>query len=196
MFTGIVQELGEVCLLATRGNGLSLGVQSSSEFAHELVSGDSVAVDGVCLTVVRRDGNRIFFDVIPETLACTTIGERSVGDKVNLEGSLRMGDSMGGHLVSGHVLGTAEIVAIEENRYYFHVVENLAPYLFEKGFIAVDGASLTIVSVDGAVFSVGLIPETLQRTTLGYKREKARVNIEIETSTKIQVDTLRRLMKL
>ncbi|WP_100934596.1 riboflavin synthase subunit alpha [Candidatus Chlamydia corallus] len=196
MFSGIIQELGEICFLEFQGKGLGLGIKSTPAFARLLVPGSSVGVDGICLTVVSRDQNKIFFDVIPETLACTTLGERNCGDLVNLEGALHMGDAIGGHLLSGHVLGTTEIVVIKENRYYFRTSEELSPYLFGKGFIAIDGISLTIVSVDFDTFSVGLIPETLQRTTLGKKKEGERVNIEIDMSTKVQVDAIQRSLAL
>ncbi|ACZ33508.1 riboflavin synthase, alpha subunit [Chlamydia pneumoniae LPCoLN] len=194
MFSGIIQELGEVCFFEAQGNGLSLGIKSTPLFVSPLVTGDSVAVDGVCLTLTSCNESKIFFDVIPETLACTTLGEKRCSDQVNLEAALKMGDSIGGHLLSGHVFGTAEIFLIKENRYYFRGSKELSQYLFEKGFIAIDGISLTLVSVDSDTFSVGLIPETLQRTTLGKKREGERVNIEIDMSTKIQVDTVKRIL--
>ncbi|SPN73651.1 Riboflavin synthase alpha chain,riboflavin synthase subunit alpha,riboflavin synthase, alpha subunit,Lumazine binding domain [Chlamydia serpentis] len=194
MFSGIVQELGEVCFLEPQGKGLALGVKSTSVFSSVLLPGCSIAVDGVCLTLKFQNKKGLFFDVIPETLACTTLGERQCGDLVNLESALKMGESVGGHLLSGHVLETAEISDIKENRYYFLTPKELAPYLFDKGFIAVDGVSLTIVSVDFTTFSVGLIPETLQRTTLGKKGVGERVNIEIDMSTKVQVDTMKRIL--
>ncbi|WP_201456691.1 riboflavin synthase subunit alpha [Chlamydia sp. 17-3921] len=196
MFSGIVQELGRVCFLESKKSVLILGVQCSSCFLDALALGCSVAVDGVCLTLTRKESDKIFFDVIPETLACTTIGERVIGDRVNLENSLRLGDPIGGHIVSGHVGGTGKIVAIKENYYHFQVSLTFAPYLFHKGFIAIDGISLTLVSVENERFSVGLIPETLQRTTLGWKGVGSLVNIEVDMSTKVQVDTLRRLSSL
>ncbi|WP_348663751.1 riboflavin synthase subunit alpha [Chlamydia vaughanii] len=194
MFSGIVQELGEVASVQPRDEGLTLGIQCSSKCVSQLETGCSIAIDGVCLTAVSFDETgKIFFDVIPETLACTTIGDLTKGDRVNIERSLKASDEIGGHMVSGHVCGVGEIVRIEKNRYYFRVPNSLAIYLFEKGFVSVDGISLTIVTVDEDVFSIGLIPETLARTTLGFKREKSKVNIEPDMNTKTQVDTLRRL---
>lgn len=194
MFSGIVQELGEIFSVESREEGLTIGVQGSPTCISELEIGCSVAIDGVCLTVIRlEEEGKMFFDIIPETLACTTIGDRSVGDRVNIERSLKVSDEIGGHMVSGHVCGIGEIVRIEKNRYYFRVPSSLSLYLFEKGFVSVDGISLTVVTVNEDVFSVGLIPETLSRTTLGYKREGSKVNIEPDMATKTQVDTLRRL---
>lgn len=194
MFSGIVQELGKIFSIEPRDEGLTIGVEVSSSCISGLEIGCSVAIDGVCLTVVKlEEGGKMFFDIIPETLACTTIGEKVINDRVNVERSLKVSDEIGGHSVSGHVCGVGEIVLIEKNRYYFRVPSSLSVYLFEKGYIAIDGISLTIVTVEEDVCSVGLIPETLSRTTLGYKREGSKVNIEPDMVTKTQVDTLRRL---
>lgn len=194
MFSGIVQELGQIFSIEPRDEGLTIGVEVSSSCISGLEIGCSVAIDGVCLTVVKlEEGGKMFFDIIPETLSCTTIGEKVVGDRVNVERSLKGSDEIGGHMVSGHVCGIGEIVLIEKNRYYFRVPSSLSIYLFEKGFISIDGISLTLVTVEEDVCSVGLIPETLSRTTLGYKREGFKVNIEPDMATKTQVDTLRRL---
>ncbi|EPP35441.1 riboflavin synthase, alpha subunit [Chlamydia ibidis] len=193
MFTGIVQELGLITSLEVTPAGRAISVRVSADCWRGLELGASVAIDGVCLTVVKVYEEKLFFDVIPETLSCTTISNYTIGDHVNVERSLKFGNEIGGHILSGHVCGVGEIVRIEQNRYYFQVPEKLSYYLFEKGFIAVDGISLTIVSVSGKEFSVGLIPETLHRTTLGCKRVGDLVNIEPDMATKSQVDTLRRL---
>ncbi|EPP37771.1 Riboflavin synthase [Chlamydia avium] len=196
MFSGIVQELGTVAAIQTKykNHELALAICCSPQCVTGLQIGYSVAIDGVCLTVVDYDlSGKMFFDIIPETLECTTLGEYKVGRGVNIERSLKSGDEIGGHMVSGHVCGVAEIICIEKNRYDFHVPHALAYYLFSKGFVAIDGISLTISAVDGDRMSIGLIPETLSRTTLGYKREGDRVNIEPDMSVKTQVDALRRL---
>lgn len=196
MFSGIIQELGIVMAIQEKPGhqGLVLGIHCSPQCLLGLRIGYSVAIDGVCLTVIDYDpSGKIFFDIIPETLKCTTIGEYILGRKVNIERSLKTGDEIGGHIVSGHVCGVAEIIHIEKNRYDFQVPQELSYYLFSKGFVSLDGVSLTIAAVEDCIFSIGLIPETLMRTTLGYKREGAKVNIEPDMSTKTQVDVLRRL---
>lgn len=196
MFSGIIQELGTVIAIQTkqRNEGLVLGVRCSPQCLVGIQMGYSVAIDGVCLTVIDYDpSGKMFFDIIPETLECTTVGEYKIGRGVNIERSLKSGDEIGGHMVSGHVCSVAEIIRIEKNCYDFQVPHVLSYYLFSKGFVSIDGISLTISTVDDNVISIGLIPETLLRTTLGYKREGAKVNIEPDMSTKIQVDTLRRL---
>lgn len=195
MFTGIIQEIGEV---------------ESVEYAHEeqgalcvriassesLCLGCSIAIDGVCLTLVKQEGNILSFDMITETLKSTTLSHLRSGDRVNVERSLKVGEEIGGHLVSGHVCGVGKILSICHHRYTFQVPTALAVYLFEKAFIAIDGISLTLCDVheDTGIFSVGLIPETLRRTTLGSKGVGDLVNIEPETTTRVQVDTLRRVL--
>lgn len=193
MFSGIIQEVGTICFLQPQEGHVVLGIQGTLKFLDRVIEGGSVAVDGVCLTMTRKERSIMFFDVIPETLACTTLQKCFLGDRVNLENALRFGDPVGGHMVSGHVCGTGEIISIRGNRYEFQVSAYLAPYLFDKGFIAIDGISLTLASVKETEFSVGVIPETLQRTSLGYKSVNSLVNIEVDMSTKVQVDTLQRL---
>ncbi|ANG66276.1 riboflavin synthase subunit alpha [Chlamydia gallinacea 08-1274/3] len=196
MFSGIVQELGIVTALQEKPGhqGLVLGIGCSPQCLLGLQAGYSVAIDGVCLTVIDYDpSGKIFFDIIPETLESTTIGEYILGRRVNIERSLKSGDEIGGHMVSGHVCGVAEIIRIEKNRYDFLVPQELSYYLFSKGFVSLDGVSLTVFAIEDRIISIGLIPETLMRTTLGYKREGAKVNLEPDMSTKTQVDVLRRL---
>jgi riboflavin synthase len=147
-------------------------------------SGASVAIDGVCLTLTHSDEKSASFDVIAETLRCTTIGELQPGDRVNLQKSLRVGDTVDGHFVQGHVDGTGTIDKIEtserENIYWFAGAPNVMEYIIPKGSIAIDGISLTIVTVALPRFSVALIPTTLERTTLGTKTQGRRVNIETD----------------
>lgn len=193
MFTGIIQTIGEICCVQKVDEQVSLCVRSA--YTNLLDIGCSIAVDGVCLTLVKQVQGELYFDVIPETLACTTLSMKRVGDRVNLERSAKIGDEIGGHMVSGHVLGLGNIIDINKNRYTFQISSYLASYLFEKGFIAIDGISLTPFDVheDSGMFSVSLIPETMRRTTLGAKRVGEHVNIEFDMNTKIHVDVLQRI---
>ena len=181
MFTGIVHELAEVLKAGTR-----LAVETT--LAPQLERGDSIAVNGVCLTAVEIDGNRFEADVMEETLARTTLGSLQEGDLVNVELALRVGDRLGGHFVQGHVDATGRIESIEE-REHSRVLRVAAPgellrYVVEKGAITVDGASLTVVAVDDDGFTVSLIPETLERTTLGRVAEGDLVNLEVDMLAK------------
>ncbi len=184
MFTGLVAEVGEV-----RQGGTRLAVQTS--LASELERGDSIAVNGVCLTAVEIDGDGFEADVMEETLVRSSLGRLGQGDRVNLELALRVGDRLGGHFVQGHVDSTGRIEAIEE-RDNSRVVRIGAPpdllrYVVEKGSIAVDGVSLTVTEVDAKSFSVSLIPETLERTTLGSAAEGDPVNLEVDMLAKYAV---------
>lgn len=196
MFTGIIQEVGVVesteCI---HENHKLLQVRVADHKRMHL--GCSVAIDGVCLTLIKQEKGVLSFDVISETLACTTLSKMCRGSRVNIEKSLKMGDEVGGHFVSGHVLGVGQLKAVRNNLYTFQASPQLAQYLFEKAFVAIDGISLTIchMNEDQGTFSVGLIPETLRRTTLGSKSIGEYVNIEPDMDTKIQVDALRRVLK-
>lgn len=165
-----------------------------------LQHGASVAVDGACLTVTAIDGPHISFDLMGETLAKTTLGGLKEGDRVNIERSASLGDEIGGHLLSGHITGAAEILAIDQpdnNQVVtFRVPLEWMKYIFPKGFIALDGASLTLVDVDktAGTFTVWLIPETLRITTFGFKKAGDRVNVEIDSRTQTIVDTVQALM--
>jgi riboflavin synthase len=162
--------------------------------------GASVSIDGVCQTVVRMDGAHVTFDAMQETLRKTTIGAIAEGRLVNVERSATTGDEIGGHALAGHVSGTAEIVDVcvdDNNRVVtFRVSEAWMSYILSQGFIALDGASLTIVDVDRgqATFRVSFIPETLKRTTFGFKGTGERVNVEIDSRTQIIVDTVERVL--
>lgn len=195
MFTGIVQGMArviradEVC--GRRRLSLDLG-----ELAVGLATGASVAVAGTCLTVVDLDNARVSFDVIAETLTTTTLGSLTVGDGINVERSLRFGDEVGGHVLSGHIAGMAKVIAVTdavgERRVRLQVTPGIARFIFHKGFIALDGASLTVASVDrdAGAFEVALIPETLRRTTFGTIAVGAAVNVEIDSTTRAVVDTV------
>ena len=173
MFTGIVREVGRV----VEFDGSRLVVDASTEAA----GGDSVAVDGVCLTVL--DGSRLAFDVVPETLSRTTLGELQAGDRVNIEPALRVGDPLGGHHVQGHVDGIGRVRSTGEPVWIDAPVE-LLRYCVEKGSIAVDGVSLTIAAVDDAGLAVALIPHTLAETTLGELEPGGAVNLETDVLAK------------
>lgn len=194
MFTGIVQKLVPVTAIEKTPRLLKYAICLEESPSVEL--GGSISIDGVCQTVVKKEGKNIWFDAIEETLKKTTLKELQVGQRVNMERAARMGDEIGGHIVSGHVYGTAKIVSIHHNVYLFHCPAEWMKYFFEKGFIAVDGVSLTVVDVDmKGAFSVHLIPETLSRTTLGIKSVGDLVNIELDSHTQAIVDTVERVMK-
>jgi riboflavin synthase len=186
VFTGLVAGTGTVESLERDGAGVRLRVRS--ELAGELGPGDSVAVNGVCLTAVEPDGTGFSADVMEETLRRSSLGPLGTGDAVNLELPLRAGDRLGGHIVEGHVDGTGEVDSVrEEGR--SRVVRIAAPaellrYVVEKGSIAVDGVSLTVSAVDGDAFEVSLIPETLERTTLGAAAPGRTVNLEVDVLAK------------
>ena len=156
-----------------------------------------MSLDGVCLTVVSIDGNIVHFDIIEETLNRTTLGKIKAGDKVNVERSLKVGDELGGHILSGHVLTTAKIIEKVENEGSVNLlIENRAEfsdYILQKGYVAIDGMSLTIGTVTEDYFSLHIIPETLRITTIKSKSEGDRVNIEIDSRTQAIVDTIRNM---
>lgn len=182
MFTGIVKEIGAVDALHRGEDGARLGV--SAQLAGELEPGDSVAVNGACLTVVGSSRSAFEAEVMNQTLALTTLGDAVPGAKVNLEPPLRAGDPLGGHLVQGHVDGTGEVASVEGDgfarRVEVAVPQELRRFVVERGSIAVDGVSLTVAGLTDAGFEVSLIPETLQRTTLGETAAGGRVNLEVD----------------
>lgn len=186
MFTGLIAALGEISELQPDGEGAHLQVQT--DLAQELAPGDSVAVNGVCLTAteVRPGGFRA--DAIAETLARTTLGRLGPGSPVNLELPLRADERLGGHIVQGHVDGTGTILSIRQagssRELTVEAEQRLMRYLVPKGSIAIDGVSLTISALDDGSFVVSLIPETLQRTTLGRAQEGDRVNLEVDILAK------------
>ncbi len=191
MFTGIVQGTG--CVQSVRRDSVvTIDVQIPSTEGLEI--GASVSIDGVCLTATSVS-DTVTFDVIPETLDRTTLGSLSSGSNVNVERALKFGDELGGHLLSGHIMGTAEIVAVENQDYTIQCPPEMAEYIQEKGYIAVDGISLTIGKTSGeGGFDVHIIPETLRLTTLGSKGVGDQVNIEIDAMTQAVVETTKRLM--
>jgi len=185
MFTGIVQGIGHIVAVDPAGDGLRIGVDATALDTSDIAIGDSVALDGCCLTVVARDGVRLAFDVSAETIACT-VGLDARGP-VNLEKALRFGDRLGGHLVAGHVDGVGVVRAMQpvaeaggSVTLEVEVPPSLARFVVPKGSIAVQGVSLTVNVVDGARFEVNLIPHTLSVTTLGRLQPGARVNLEAD----------------
>lgn len=188
MFTGIITAVGTVEKIEKLNEGLKLRIASDYDVAT-IALGASIACSGVCLTVVAMsalDANRSWFEVEAweEALRLTTISSWQEGQYINLERSLKLGDEMGGHLVSGHVDGTAEIIARQEEgdavRFRFKVPETLAPFIAQKGSVALDGTSLTVNQVEGVTFDVLIIRHTLQVTTWGERKSGDKVNIEID----------------
>lgn len=197
MFTGIVQGLATLERVDARPGLSTLALAFPQQQVQQVSVGASVAINGTCLTVTRQDGNVLLFDAMQETLRLTTLGDLTPGDTVNFERAARIGDEIGGHLLSGHVHTTATVVDIErpENNVtiWFDVPGDWPRYLFDKGYVAINGASLTIGEVRGNRFNVHLIPETLRVTTFGQVQVGDRVNIEIDSQTQTIVDTLARL---
>lgn len=182
MFTGIVAALGKIVAAKASRGGLRLRIETAAGFLADVAAGDSIAVNGVCLTATRLEGNAFEADVSPETLNCSA--GFAQGTSVNLEKSLRFSDRLGGHLVSGHVDGVARVVSADaagDNRILtFAVPAELAKYVVRKGSVALDGVSLTVNAVDGARLSVNLIPHTLQVTGLRDLKVGDKVNLEVD----------------
>ena len=187
MFTGIIQTVGRLEERRPSGSGARLTIATPRQLPG-LVVGESVAVNGACLTVTSLAAKRFAVDVSPETLRRTTLGGIAGGTRINLERALRLGDRLGGHLVQGHVDGVGRLAAIRSEgdwrAYRFQVPAALAPYIVRKGSIAVDGVSLTVAACGDASFTVALIPHTLAQTTLGDRRPGDRVNLEADVMLK------------
>jgi riboflavin synthase len=186
VFTGLVADLGTVDGVDATPDGVRLHVRTA--LAGELRDGDSVAVNGVCLTAIGADGDGFGADVMHETLRRSSLREVTPGANVNLELPLRAADRLGGHVVQGHVDGLGSVAAVREDGFARVVTiaadPDLLRYVVEKGSIAVDGVSLTVAAVDGDRFDVSLIPETLERTTLGGAAPGTPVNLEVDILAK------------
>ncbi len=187
MFTGIIEATGRVVRVEPSGGGTRVTLETARPLT-KLGLGESVAVNGTCLTVTAFRGRRFSVEVSPETLRRTTLGALAPGVRLNLERALRLGDRLGGHVVQGHVDGVGVLETITPDRdwslYRFRAPAPLAPYLVEKGSIAVDGVSLTVFACRGPRFTVALIPHTLAVTTLGALRPGDRVNVEADVLLK------------
>lgn len=199
MFTGIVQGTGTVVSIDEKPNFRTHVVRLPEDMLDNLQLGASVSHNGCCLTVTGVNGDLVSFDLMKETLRLTNLGELKEGDSVNLERAARFNDEIGGHLMSGHIICTAEVAKIltsENNRQIWFRMphEDLMKYVLHKGYIGIDGISLTIGEVTRTRFCVHLIPETLQRTTLGTKRLGDKINIEIDPQTQAIVDTVERVL--
>lgn len=184
MFTGIIQSIGEVAALEPRGGDMRLRVRSGKLDLGDVALGDSIAVNGVCLTAVALPGDGFWADVSGETLACTAFSELRVGDRVNLEKALTPSSRLGGHLVSGHVDGVGSVVSRREDgrsvRFRIAAPPELARYIAAKGSICVEGISLTVNEVRGAEFELNIVPHTLQETTMAGFEKGRRVNLEVD----------------
>lgn len=197
MFTGIVQGLGAVQSIELNEAVWTLTLVLPN--TEGLQRGASVAINGVCLTATDIDGSTVCFDVIPETLARSNLSVLEVGSTVNVERSLKMGDELGGHLLSGHVMGMGSIVSQtvvgEGMDLVVEAPTTMMKYIHEKGYIGLNGASLTIGEVKGQHFAIHLIPETLALTTFGTCRQGDSINIEIDSMTQTVVATVERMLK-
>jgi riboflavin synthase len=184
MFTGIIQSIGQIQRLEPRAGDVRLVIAAGKLPLTEVVLGDSIAVNGVCLTVVELTGQGFAADVSRETLALTTLGGLGTGSRVNLEKALTLSTPLGGHLVSGHVDGVGTLVERHGDarswRLRIQAPEELARYIAHKGSICVDGTSLTVNRVEGAVFELNIVPHTIQETVIGDYRPGTRVNLEVD----------------
>ncbi|MBJ7470214.1 MAG: riboflavin synthase [Solirubrobacteraceae bacterium] len=191
MFTGLIQDLGSVVAIEPIGAGARVHIRT--ELAPELKPGDSIAVNGVCLTAIEPDDIGFSADAIPQTLANSTTGELAEGDLVNLELALRSEDRLGGHLVQGHVDSVAVVAWVREEdlgrRVALDIPEQYTDFVVDRGSITLNGVSLTVAEVDGNRVQVALIPETLERTTFGFATEGTRINLEVDAMAK-QIATL------
>lgn len=205
MFTGIIQGTAEVVAIEEADAFRTHVIAMPEALRHGLEIGASVAHNGVCLTVTAIEGERVSFDLMRETLRVTNLGAVTVGSRVNIERAARFGDEIGGHAMSGHVICTAELVELEaapnNRRLWFEVPRDMERYLFNKGYIGVDGISLTIGEVrpstesHGPRFCINLIPETLARTTLVNRVPSDWVNIEVDPQTQAIVETVERVLE-
>ncbi len=198
MFTGIVQGTAEVVEIIEKRAFRTHIVRMPADAVDGLEPGASVAHNGCCLTVTGIDGDRVSFDLMQETLRVTNLGLLRTGDRVNFERAARFGDEIGGHQMSGHINCTAEVLDViesENNRQIrFRLPAAFAKYIFSKGYIGIDGISLTIGQVNHDQFDVNLIPETLTRTNIGSRIAGDRVNIEIDPQTQAIVETVERVL--
>ncbi|VFP88631.1 riboflavin synthase subunit alpha [Candidatus Erwinia haradaeae] len=199
MFTGIVQGIAELYYIEKTKDVRTYIFKMPSSFLEGLKTGYSVANNGCCLTVTKIIDDYVSFDLVTETLLKTNLDILNIGDKVNIERAARFSDEIGGHFVSGHIMATAIITRICNKKNNYTIWLNIdvfekKKYIFHKGFITIDGISLTVGEVTQKEFCVHLIPETLSRTTLGQKNISHKVNIEFDLNTQVIVDTVERVL--
>ncbi|ART81244.1 riboflavin synthase [Oceanisphaera profunda] len=198
MFTGIVQGQGQVLEIIEKSDFRTHVVSLPAEMLPGLALGASVAHNGCCLTVTAIQGQAVHFDLMQETLRVTNLGLLQVGHQVNLERAARFGDDIGGHAMSGHIMGMSALVERIETEtnttLWFGLPSELAKYVFNKGYIGIDGISLTVGQVDADRFAVHLIPETLARTNLGMVQPGYQANLEIDPQTQAIVGTVERVL--
>ncbi|OCG00849.1 riboflavin synthase [Gilliamella sp. wkB112] len=198
MYTGIVQGIGQIIEIADQDKLRTYKIKLPHKLTNNIEIGASIANDGCCLTVTDFADDWVTFDIMEETLALTTLGDKKLHDYVNIERSAKYGDEIGGHVMSGHVSCTATIVDIQKTStncaMTLAMPAQFMKYVLYKGFIGIDGASLTIGEVKGDQFEIHLIPETLAITTLDTKKVGDKVNIEIDSQTRAIVDTVERVV--
>ena len=198
MFTGLIQRMGEVSERRDTTTGVRLCIRAPG-WLGDPQPGESIAVNGCCLTLVQAVGDTLHFDVIPQTLALTTTGDLRVGDRVNLERSLRADALLGGHLVQGHVEGVGTVVAVDQSngqwRTRIAAPAAVHAHMIDQGSVTVDGVSLTVAATGADWFEVALIPETLQRTTLAHRMAGSRVNIEADVLSRMVAAQVQRQLQ-
>jgi len=198
MFTGIVQGTAHIVDIIEKESFQTHIIELTPSLLEGLQTGASVAHNGCCLTVTEINANRVSFDLMQETLKVTNLGDLKIGSPVNIERAAKFGDEIGGHQMSGHILFTAQVTEVinsENNcQIWFEIPELYKKFIFSKGYIGIDGISLTIGEVKNLQFNVNLIPETLQRTNIGSRKPGDRINIEIDPQTQAIVETVERVM--
>ena len=198
MFSGIVQEAGKVIGFVKEKDIYNLSIECSSEFISDLKKGASISVDGVCLTVKDENPEILRFDLVEETIKRTNFQNIKTGDNVNLERSLKMGDEIGGHPVSGHIHGISKVISIDKRDQSwdvkFSVEYFMHDYMLHKGYVAINGCSLTVGEVSNESFMIHLIPETLSVTNLFQLQQGSVVNIELDQNTIIIADTVKKYL--
>lgn len=198
MFTGIVQGTAPVINILKKDQFQTHIIKLPPELLEGLKTGASVAHNGCCLTVTKIDGDQVSFDLMQETLRVTNLGDVNIGDRVNIERAARFGDEIGGHQMSGHILFTANVLKVIKTnnncQIEFEIPSKYQQFVFSKGYIGIDGISLTIGEVNNNRFNVNLIPETLERTNIGSRSAGDRINIEVDPQTQAIVETVERIL--
>lgn len=198
MFTGIVQGTAKLVAIDRKAQFQTHVIDLPEPLSSGLAIGASVAHNGCCLTVTHINGHQVSFDLMQETLRLTNLGQLNVGDAVNIERAAKFGDEIGGHSMSGHIICMATVVDISDSAHnktlWFEIPESLMKYVLPKGYIGLDGCSLTIGQVEANRFNVHLIPETLQRTLFGSRKIGDKINVEIDPQTQAIVDTVERVL--